>query len=1254
MFGLTGRKTKTVRENPAAWCRQLSASGLLVTRETQGTALDDPLLGGYLDQLRDDGCLIESRIGYHLSWDKLMAALKQPGYEGLPQALALPAVTALRPALCSRDSLSDSSFSIALAGWVDETGRTRIAEMTGPIVSLGERAEIMSPAQWQLVRAVIEFAQRSASQHTDQVHREAWGRIRQLALAADARLDDFLSRSVVLTPEKLDLQMRRSTAVQDENVIEIVPGFAHAPADWLDRFDRNPAVLDRYDLPTHEGIVQVLITPAVKTVLQEIKRFPARRVAGVRAQAFILNPFAALGAEAHAVIQEQQFEQAREAAGLRYERFLPVIDRDASGYPLSVCLSIESTGASLSTASELVPLSEETLAAFVDKLKRSLSRGFLLMGWNGYDLELQGDAPAHLVELQDALAARTQPRPLILYVQVHDLSAYSTRVEGIGIERPYYSPYIAKKNEADGWFPDNVQPIISFTPPGETEPVAIPATKAVIQQIVQGIDAAKASGATTITLPGFSVPMPMPMPVSDARAIVDTFHAVIEEIQTGRSPKPPIGRVATTPLASGKTLLLRPNIDTLDHDESRRQTLQSQPAAPDLPTRFTHGTALLAHQHEGLAWLQHLHRLRASHQVRGAVLADDMGLGKTLQLLSFMARLNERQPHGDPMLVVAPVSLLENWKDELDKFFQPGTLPVLTAYGDALKTLRVPREAIDERLRTEDGLVRFLQPNWIGSARLVLTTYETLRDLEFSFAAQRWSVMVCDEAQRIKNPAAMVTRAAKKQNADFRIACTGTPVENTLADLWCLFDFIQPGLLGTLNAFGRRYRKPIEARTEEEQARVEELRARIAPQILRRTKAEVAKDLPRKQVDAACSRLPLSTEQRRLYAQAIHGFKARHDPGAVTPFRNHLSLLHYLRLICTDPCRPGLTAFKPEPIAVYRAKAPKLDWLLKQLDRIRMRQEKVIVFCEFRNIQRLLQHYIAEVFGLRADIINGDTSAAVGHEASRQKRIKAFQSQPGFGVIILSPVAVGFGVNIQAANHVVHYTRTWNPAKEDQATDRAYRIGQTKDVFVYCPVVQADDFCTFDVKLDRLLTSKRELARDMLNGSGDIGPGDFGDLGDQVPPDQAKGLDETVTADMVLRMDGRLFEGLIAALWHRQGHGICYCTPASGDNGVDVVAFDGSQGVLLQTKTNSRDGGRLGWETVKEVVGGEAFYRRRHSGVVFRKLGVTNQFFNAQTHQQAALNEVELVEQPRLLELLRQFPVTMLEVERMLYTDWRA
>ncbi len=158
---------------------------------------------------------------------------------------------------------------------------------------------------------------------------------------------------------------------------------------------------------------------------------------------------------------------------------------------------------------------------------------------------------------------------------------------------------------------------------------------------------------------------------------------------------------------------------------------------------------------------------------------------------------------------------------------------------------------------------------------------------------------------------------------------------------------------------------------------------------------------------------------------------------------------------------------------------------------IRDRDEKVIVFCEFKAIQRLIRHYVRESFGIPVDIINGDTSAAADAVDSRQKRIRAFQEYPGFGVIILSPVAVGFGVNMQSANHVIHFTRTWNPAKEDQATDRAYRIGQTKDVFVYYPSVSAKDFKTFDVKLDELLECKRILAKDMLNGAGDISTEDF-------------------------------------------------------------------------------------------------------------------------------------------------------------------
>lgn len=178
----------------------------------------------------------------------------------------------------------------------------------------------------------------------------------------------------------------------------------------------------------------------------------------------------------------------------------------------------------------------------------------------------------------------------------------------------------------------------------------------------------------------------------------------------------------------------------------------------------------------------------------------------------------------------------------------------MTLYGPDLSARRVDREAIDERLRIDDGLVRFLRPGWLGQANLVLTTYETLRDYEFSLARESWSVMVCDEAQKIKSPAALVTQAAKSMNARFKIAATGTPVENSLTDLWCLFDFIQPGLLGALNEFGRKYKRPIEAKTNKERKALNELQTLYAPQLLRRTKLEVIKDLPPKTEDPIAGR----------------------------------------------------------------------------------------------------------------------------------------------------------------------------------------------------------------------------------------------------------------------------------------------------------------------------------------------------------------------------------------------------------------
>ena len=1239
---------KSEKSATVQWRRSLSSQGIEIRQFGNALALNSSLLPAYLAQLMDDGFANEAESGFDISWDAFYEAENSPGYGELHEVLDLPSFTAASPVLRSSNSLTDEDFSIVFAGWRDGLMYYQDYQNLGPVLTLDGRTELMRSEQWRLFNDIVAFAHRKPHEHTDIAHRQTWGRIRALALKAGARLDDFLHRTVVLTPERLEIGLRKSTQIAGDSVIEIEPSFAGAPSDWLERFDASGDVRDRYDIVSPEGIVQVLITQQVKTVLQEIKRFPGRRVAGSRAQAFILNPYATLGEDAKNVIAEEQFEKAREAAGLQYERFVPTMEHDATGYPLKIGLLIETANSIGPTASETVWLTDDQLADFVNGLDASLAKRYQLFGWNGYDLELQGDTPDHLSQLKAALEQRRRPIVMISYAQIHDLSVYSSRIEGIGVEKPYYSPYIIKKKDDKGWFPENVLPLITYTPDGDKEPVAIPATKVELEQLRKNVEIAEAAGEYTVEVPW----LPKPMPVEEAKDVTHTFDAVFEDILQKKFNPDMRAAECKEKLGVKKNLILRANIQSIEYEQQRREALLALPCEPELPTCLSPNFNLLPHQQQGLAWLQHLYKSQAEHQVRGAVLADDMGLGKTFQLLAFMAWLVEKVPSVKPMLVVAPVSLLENWKEEAGRFIQPNNLPILTAYGETLSSLRVPREAIDLRLRTEDGLVRFLKPGWVGSAKVVLTTYETLRDLEFSFAAVQWSVMVCDEAQRIKNPAAMITRAAKKQNVSFKVACTGTPVENTLADLWCLFDFIQPGLLGALNDFGERYRKPIEAKNEEEIKRVDELRTRISPQILRRTKAEVAKDLPNKIIVEECRRLPLSSTQRNLYAKAIEDFKKRNDPNAISPFKNHLGLLQYLRRICTDPRRHGLTGFKPEPLAEYRAKAPKLDWLLGRLEHIRSKGEKVIVFCEFRDIQRLLQYYIELSFKVRPDIINGETSAAASHAASRQKRIKEFQKYPGFGVIILSPVAVGFGVNIQAANHVLHYTRTWNPAKEDQATDRAYRIGQMKDVYVYYPLVYAD-FATFDIKLDQLLSEKRDLATDMLNGSGDLIPADF-NIADVIPTGQADTFNDRINLDFALRMDWRYFEGLAAVLWNKQGFDKCYCTPKTNDHGVDVVALSGKTGVLIQTKTSGTDGVKLGWETVKEVVAGEAFYRRKHPRVEFRKVGVTNQFFSAQAYEQAEINGVDLIDQRMLDELLLQYPVTMIEIELMLYSDWES
>lgn len=1244
-------KRKLFRESreESTFTKTLSSEGVTFSH-VQQVALDAQDLSifgsswdiaAFLFQLEDEGYVTIKGDKILLSWDDAYRLMESADYGESFSLLELPSVEAWKPSLVSNGTLTDPAFSVQISAWKTPNGRFPRGNVSveGALLKAEGKTVLMTKPVWETVRAVsqIRCEQTERIDSDPDWNKRAWARIRSKAIVAGADLSDFLAKTVVLTPEKLDIELRKS-AIGAGNVVEVLPYFAGQPGRWIEIFDRLNDVPDKYEIPDGEGLIHVLISPEVRTVLREIKKMPGRRVAGDRAEAFIRNPFSTLGPDAAAVIDAEQFEQAREDAGISFARFTAIIRRNDSGYPIEMGLLVEESVAGEIKAERVIFEEVSVLSKFLDKLESRIASGAQCCHWDGFDLEILGDTPEQARTLR-AVLHEIEHRQSPLASELLDLSRYSERIEGFGKETPYYSSYIARKNGASGWFPENVELGVLYTPEDGGETVSIPLEGEKIENFRKTVAEAKLEGRSTFEYPG----CPQPISVGWAEEMLDTYTKIREDVGKGTFDPEKVKGKGEAKERIG--LVIKPNVEEIDYKEHRGQIgSPSEPYAS--PKLLRSEVSLKEHQVQGLTWLMHLWS-KSPSDCRGALLADDMGLGKTLQLLAFIACVLEHNPETDPFLVVAPVSLLENWNEEISRFFESETFKVLTLYGDSLASKRLPKEVVDQEL-AEQGITKLLRRDWLGGASLVLTTYETLRDLEFSLASQKWSAMICDEAQKIKNPNAMVTRAAKKQNARFKIACTGTPVENTLTDLWCLFDYIQPGLLGALKDFGDRYRRPIEAYNDEEKARVEELRMIIDPQKLRRVKSEVAKDLPQKIEVPECRSLQLSERQRALYVDAIGAFRSKKNEGGGS---NHLGLLQYLRRLCSDPRPPGILSTDATPVSEIEKHSPKMAWMIETLAKIQKKQEKVIIFCEFKDLQRTLQRAIAERFGISPDIINGETSASSKAANSRQKRIKLFQERSGFSVIILSPLAVGFGVNIQAANHVVHFTRTWNPAKEDQATDRAYRIGQTRDVYVYYPVVVAEDFITFDAKLDELLSWKRNLSADMLNGTGEINPSEFGNL-DSPGGGNAFG-DEYLTPGDIEAMDDQTFEAFCAILWSKLGFRKTRRTPTSGDGGVDVVAIAGQTGVLIQCKSSSVAGRELGWEAVKDVTAGAAGYAARYPGVTFSLKAVTNSKFNSAAKTQATLNHVELIDLEGLSERLHQKPVKWSELTSHLFEGWR-
>ncbi len=480
-------------------------------------------------------------------------------------------------------------------------------------------------------------------------------------------------------------------------------------------------------------------------------------------------------------------------------------------------------------------------------------------------------------------------------------------------------------------------------------------------------------------------------------------------------------------------------------------------------------TSPLLHQQAGIAWLQTSYQAGAP----GVLLADDMGLGKTYQVLALLRWLHaagvNQAPR--PFLIVAPKTLLGNWLEEINQHLgsEQALGSVLKAFDTGLKQLKQVSGGNDTTLGRQT-----LDTGIIEQAGWVLTTYETLRDYHLSFAKVRFSAVIYDEAQKLKNPTSLMNRGAKAQQGEFTLLLTGTPIENSVMDLWTLLDIAWPGLLGfSAKDFLERYEdaKP-EAYAELKQRLIEPIprpgdQGWLPAVMLRRFKNEMLEGLPERTVRVIEEVMP--AVQQVAYDAVVQQVKIA--GGTAT-----LAGLQALRSVALHP----QLAVAPQNLAedaVFIAASARFVALFRILDQLHRQQEKALIFVDLREAQRALYGLIQRRYQLRPPLpetINGDTPGR-----ARDRIRRSFQNRTGFDVLILGPKAAGFGLTLTAANHVIHLNRWWNPAVEDQCSDRVYRIGQAKPVTIHLPLALHPTLAerSFDAQLHGLLEAKRQLSQ---------------------------------------------------------------------------------------------------------------------------------------------------------------------------------
>lgn len=466
------------------------------------------------------------------------------------------------------------------------------------------------------------------------------------------------------------------------------------------------------------------------------------------------------------------------------------------------------------------------------------------------------------------------------------------------------------------------------------------------------------------------------------------------------------------------------------------QSLSLVQPAPDF------AATLRPYQQRGLSWLAFLSSLGL-----GSCLADDMGLGKTVQLLALESAQRHEQPDTAPTLLLCPMSLVGNWQREAAKFAP--SLEVYAHHG----TGRLHGEELMQRL---------------GNTDLIVTTYGTaIRDID-ELAEYRWNRVVLDEAQAVKNSLSRGAKAVRRLDADHRVALTGTPVENRLAELWSIMDFLNPGLLGSAEKFRARYAVPVEKYGQT--APAERLRTVTRPYILRRLKTDPAiiDDLPEKiEVKQYCR---LTTEQASLYQSVVDEMMQKIEGSdGIARRGNVLAAMTKLKQVCNHPAQ---LLHDRSAVGVRSGKVIRLEELLEE---ILAEGDRVLCFTQFTEFAEMLVPHLAARFGQDVAYLHGGVP-----KKRRDEMVTRFQSGDGPSIFLLSLKAGGTGLTLTAANHVVHLDRWWNPAVENQATDRAFRIGQKRSVQVRKFICTG----TLEEKIDDMIEEKKALA-DLVVGDGE-------------------------------------------------------------------------------------------------------------------------------------------------------------------------